>query len=227
VPEEEAQIAAERANVLLDSGASGSYINTNFASMLGIKESPSEEHVLLPDGRVHKVLGTVKLRVRLQGFCEQIQLKMLDLQIPFDVILGDEFLRKYSAILDYATSRISLCKGRRTFVLKPAVGDIRDNEGPETPVGGVQTEAPAGVAHGVEQAPAGVQHGGEHGRAPAGGVNMLSALQAKRAVRSSLQCCLCLVTSCAEEEGQQPAPAPSPSPTPGTSIQPSQHYRWC
>ena len=36
------QVAAERANVLLDSGASGSYISTKFAGMLGIKESPSE-----------------------------------------------------------------------------------------------------------------------------------------------------------------------------------------
>ena len=109
---------------------------------------------------------------------------------------------------------ITLCKGRRNFILKPAVGDIRDGE---APVCDEQTGAPEGVAHGVEhvEAPAGGKHGDEHDQAPAGAVNLLSALQAKRAVRLSIQCCLCLVTPCAEEEGQPPPP----DPLPGTCIQ--------
>lgn len=168
------QVASHRASILLDSGATGNYISKEFACMLGIqlpKGDASEDHVVLPDGRMHAIHGTVKLRVKLQRFCEQVDVQLLNLHIPFDVILVNVFLSRHKAILNYYTGSICLWKGRRTFVLKPAVGDSKDS---------VECDAPA-----------------------SGGVNMLSALQAKRAMRRTHKWFLCLVNHNAGEPPTQ------------------------
>ena len=161
--------------VLLDSGASGAYVNSSYVHTMGLRLQPPR------DGAVHTacgtalaVLGQVRLRVRLQGLTDVMTADVLDLGPGYDVILGDKWLTDRKVVLDFGQRLCRVQKGKRKITIRGMAG------APGGKVGGPPTLQGDG---------AGAQDGGGD---PAQLINaandisnceMLSAMQAKKLVR--------------------------------------------
>ena len=111
------QVAGVATRILLDSGANMSFISKAFVAdaHLGTKASHLAD-VMLPDGQKCPVHGTVKVHVKIQGYQGQVTLHVIDMNVPFECILGDDWLRSRNAVLNYqdgyvlAWNRKQCCK---------------------------------------------------------------------------------------------------------------------
>ncbi len=58
--------------------------------------------------------------LKMQNFVAQVRLMVVDLTLPFDVILGDAWLRTHCAVLDYQAGSLTVWKQHRRFKLRTA-----------------------------------------------------------------------------------------------------------
>ena len=109
------------ASILVDSGASHCFIDAEFAQTHGFAHRPSKSLVTLADGqqastttkcnvRIRVRVRVTHVRIRIQGHVSEIDCFVLDMAQQFDVILGDTWLRKSKAILDFESQTCSLYK---------------------------------------------------------------------------------------------------------------------
>ena len=66
--------------------------------------------VTLADGKQASTTTKYNVRIRIQGHVSEIDCFVLDMAQQFDVILGDTWLRKSKAILDFESQTCSLYK---------------------------------------------------------------------------------------------------------------------
>ena len=190
------QVAGVKARVLVDTGASGcflskDYVKTNKLSVAAGKQA----NVVLPDGTTAFIHGYVTLSVRLKDFQEQVSMAVIDLKIPFDVVLGDAWLRSRYALIDYRSGCLTIFKQNRKFRIQACLKDgkaIHTVKIPAAPA------IPPSIPSMLDEAPM-----------------FLSAMQARRAIAKE-GCASFLVSISLQDEdttaatpGQLPRPPPS------------------
>jgi hypothetical protein len=114
-------VAGLDANVLIDSGASEQCVSRSFVerNKLHVAAVPANvvTTVTLADGRTDQVGGQCRLTIKIGCHTEQVLCWVLNLTDQFDVILGDAWLLRHKAYLDYSTKSCVLRKhGKRVVI---------------------------------------------------------------------------------------------------------------
>ena len=125
------EIAGKQARVLLDTGASQSFISKDFC------ESADMKSVVAPTPQQVKTAGGAKILARtlcqvsfqLQGMSVTVSALIVPLPEEFTVILGDDWLRSKEAVLNYTNQTCILKKNERG---KKHILQINDSKSPKT-----------------------------------------------------------------------------------------------
>jgi hypothetical protein len=114
-------VAGAHARVLIDSGAEQhNYISARFCVQHGITLRQSKQPVAVNGvaGAAVSAQRCCTLKMRLQGLATQLNFVVIDVPQPFDVILGDAWLKSMQAKLDFASHTCTVHgKGRKPIVL--------------------------------------------------------------------------------------------------------------
>jgi len=105
------------ANISFDSGASECYVSQAFVERAGLAVKPSSERVTLADGSEATALGVSLVHLRLQAFHARMKCFVMKLAPPFDVIIGEPWLREHRAVLDYGAQAVTLRKGTKKIAV--------------------------------------------------------------------------------------------------------------
>jgi hypothetical protein len=109
------------AHISADSQASHIFINPEWLKRAHAHVTPIVDSVELGDGRNAKIIGRCSLRLSLGAFHVRIVgLVLQSFSQHHDIILGEEFLSKYKAQLDFAKKAMILNKGARKFTITAA-----------------------------------------------------------------------------------------------------------
>lgn len=100
------------ATVLLDTGATHSFISRKFMDFNNINFQNISEQATVADGHSMKIYGKTKVHIAFDTFQSQVSLYVVDLNPVFDGILGMDWLSKYNAILDCAKCTCTIKKGK-------------------------------------------------------------------------------------------------------------------
>ena len=110
---------------LIDSGASTSFISSNFVSQNRLKTSPISDGpiIVLADGTTYKCTEILSVAsVRVGPYQETIKpLFVLPLSLRFDVILGKTWLEQHNPDIDWQVNRLSFVHEGHTVVLQADV----------------------------------------------------------------------------------------------------------
>lgn len=112
------QVGGREATVSADSGATHSLISKAFASSLNLREHECEDDVVMPNGNVVKALGEATVKYKVGGLYDTVKCIIVPLDVPYDVILGDDWSDKRQAIMNYGDKTITVFEGKRKFCLK-------------------------------------------------------------------------------------------------------------
>jgi hypothetical protein len=107
------RVAAAKANILFDTGASNNFVSKTFVQQTGIMVRPVEYSVRLADDKTTEVAGEATVYVQLGAFHKPAKCYVMDMLYKVDLILGKEFLNKYDCILHYGKGCIMIRKGKR------------------------------------------------------------------------------------------------------------------
>jgi hypothetical protein len=154
---------ANDAGVLIDSGATGPVMDTAFVARGGYRvDTRDADTLVLADGSTVPIHGSCTAKLTLGPFSAKVRFLVAPLANGFDVILGNSWLRHHQAVVNYRNSSLTLYKGNRRYTV------TRQNTGTpdEAPL-----PAPPSAAEKVTRSMR-MQR------------LMLSATQAKRAIRS-------------------------------------------
>ena len=127
------QVAGVPARTLVDTGSAQTILTRTFAEAGGLKiqNCGEDENVILPDGSSLNVVGTARVTLAHHKYREQIRFSIVDLQIPFDLIIGDDWLTDHKAILQYVPSSVKSWKQGKQFVLKGKKDTSCKNDDPK------------------------------------------------------------------------------------------------
>jgi hypothetical protein len=118
----EGTISGEVATILGDSGASGCFLSQDFADEQQLHVRPYRGSVRTADGHDAQVTGICRVPVKLQQYRGEVDFFVCPLSNQFDAILGDDWLVKHNAQLDFAAKSCTLRKanGRKVVITSNA-----------------------------------------------------------------------------------------------------------
>ena len=104
--------------ILIDSGASCNFVNSELVNQLKLNRSRSNTTVRIADDRRTPCLGVSKqISIEFAQFIVDIDATIIKLQREFDVIIGNEFLRRFHATMLYPSGVIKLKAQGKSFTL--------------------------------------------------------------------------------------------------------------
>ena len=109
------EIAGKQARVLLDTGASQSFISKDFCAAADMKSvaAPTPQQVKTAGGAEILAHTMCQVSFQLQGMGITVSPLIVPLPEEFTVILGDDWLKSKEAVLNYATQTCTLKKNER------------------------------------------------------------------------------------------------------------------
>jgi hypothetical protein len=108
------EIAGVPCKIALDTAATHSFVSNDLVSRMGRKRSHKNVlDVTLGNGQTVHTHGVFSAALRIQNFHGKHQFHSLDLMTNFDVILGNDWLTRYAAKLDFVASTCEIKKGNR------------------------------------------------------------------------------------------------------------------
>jgi len=111
------------ATALLDSGATHCFIESAYVQKLKLPVTPSTtQNIILADGSSSALLGTVDIVVCIQGVVTQVSAYCLASMPTYNLILGESWLIKNHAIINYDQISVTLVYPDRNFILYPRKG---------------------------------------------------------------------------------------------------------
>lgn len=114
-------VAGAPARVLIDTGAEQHhYISARFCAAHGIKMRNNKEPISVTGvaGAAISAARCCTVKIRLQGLGDQLNFVVIDMPSPFDVILGDAWLKSMKAKLDFAGQTCTVFgKGKKPITL--------------------------------------------------------------------------------------------------------------
>ena len=117
-----ATVAGAPATCLMDSCCTNTLMSASYARRVGINvESSVGEplRVAVADGVIHASTGTCKVRLKLQQFSADLTCHVVELADAYEIILGEDWLCKYSATLSWGHKCCVLTKGSQRITLVP------------------------------------------------------------------------------------------------------------
>jgi hypothetical protein len=102
----------------LDSGASHCFLNAAFTQQHGIAVTPCAQTVELADGDLVPTIGTCSSRVRIGRTTDVESFYVFPMSAAYDAILGEKWLKKRRAVLDFGAGTITLHKGPNTVAVQ-------------------------------------------------------------------------------------------------------------
>jgi len=113
-------------STLFDTGCSTmALLSHRAAKRLGLTLQPSDSSFQLADGTTAQAKGQVTLSVKIQTHTFRVRALVIDMHDDFDLVLGQQWLRKHHAIVNYSHNIITLRKGTRTIQLGAATNCAR------------------------------------------------------------------------------------------------------
>ena len=109
------------ATFLADTGATHCFIDKNFAKTFGFKQSIANAEIHLADGSTQSTTSKTTVHLKIQGHSASVQCFIINMQGQFDVILGDTWLHKTGAVLDYKQKVCTVEKKGLKHTLTPVV----------------------------------------------------------------------------------------------------------
>ena len=104
------QVNGQTARVLLDSGASESFMSIDYARQLRLTWSSEEVVICLGDNQVGVALGVCRVTVRIGSCTTRWAVRVMELLAEYDLVLGDDWLRSHKAILNWENDLVSVRK---------------------------------------------------------------------------------------------------------------------
>lgn len=105
------------AHVLLDTAASHCYLNSSYARRIGLHVEEDNGKVVLGNGLEVELEGSVNVHVKIQQYQSQVSCLVTKLSDGFDLILGDNWLNKHRAYIDYDSKACILHKGNKKITI--------------------------------------------------------------------------------------------------------------
>ena len=104
------RIAGASAQCLLDTGAQGThYLSQHFCDQAGIAYTPlADVQVQVASGHTAPIVGEAVITVQIQSYRERLRCVVLPMAPDIDLILGDGWLRRRSAAIDYGAQSVIL-----------------------------------------------------------------------------------------------------------------------
>ena len=109
------------AHVLIDIVASHCYLNSSYATCIGLNVAKSNGLVMLENGLEVELEGTINVHVKIQQYQSQISYLVTKLSDGFDLILGDEWLEKHKVHIDYESKACVLHKGNKKITIQSVI----------------------------------------------------------------------------------------------------------
>jgi len=109
-----ATVAVAPATCLMDSCCTNTLMSASYARRMGITVEPSVGEplrVAVADGVIHASTGTCKVRLKMQQFSADLTCHVVELADAYEIILGEDWLCKYSATLSWGHKCCVLTKG--------------------------------------------------------------------------------------------------------------------
>ena len=133
---------------------------------------------MMSDGGSRVVHAHANLQLQLQSFKTQLVFEVIDFGILFDALLGDAFLKEYKVIMNYGSESASLWKLQKNFVIGSEQLGQQDRENVQELLIFPTKAGKADVAY----------------------VDIITAVQAKRALRECKTSFIAFVSHLAEEK---------------------------
>lgn len=96
------KVAGLNSTCLWDSGATKSFVSSEFVARHGLAVLPVEHEISLADGSRKQTAGMVKTKLRIQQHHSNVALHVTDLVAGFDVILGNDWSTKHRVLADFS-----------------------------------------------------------------------------------------------------------------------------
>ena len=110
-----------QATFLLDSGASHSFISNDLAARLNLHLKRATGNITTADGHTTAIVGQCLCRIQLQQHSSITPMYACTLNDTFDIVLGDDWLLKHKAYLDFANRTCVLRQGtKRVTITAPS-----------------------------------------------------------------------------------------------------------
>ena len=107
------------ARIAADSQASHVFVNPEWARRARVHVTPVRESVQLGDGSTASIIGRCSVKLSLGPFSDRITgLILASFSSYHDIILGEEFLSRNKAVLNYAARSLTLKRGARKFTVQ-------------------------------------------------------------------------------------------------------------
>ena len=112
-------VNGQRARVLMDTGASHSYLGLSFARSLGLKTESDGGLVELGDSKATvETHGNHRVTVRMDSCTTRWRCLLLDLNTKYDLILGDDWLTHHRVQTNHGDGSAVVFKGNKSHTLR-------------------------------------------------------------------------------------------------------------
>ena len=119
-----AKFGKQPGKVLVDPGATHNFISSEFVHKLRLTMSPNSGQVSCGGASTLSIQGCVDIQISLQQYFGIVRFYVLDLpDSAFDAVLGQNWLKKFDANIDYANQQVLLKNGSKVLTLKCVPND--------------------------------------------------------------------------------------------------------
>jgi len=112
-------VSGASAKVKMDTGASHCFLDQSFADWNGFARLPTRTRVQLADGSEATAVHKCFVRLNLQGHISDITCYVIDTEQQYDVILGENWLKRFQVDISYRSETCTAFKNAAKYVLRP------------------------------------------------------------------------------------------------------------
>ena len=111
------RIQGNPVKVMIDSGASGMYLNKETAKRLKIITSPTEaKKLIVADGTTQEINRKTHISLQMGNYLEELDLNIANIP-QHEIILGKQWLQKNNPTIDWRTGTVTIKTSEETYIL--------------------------------------------------------------------------------------------------------------
>jgi predicted aspartyl protease len=124
----------------IDTGATHCFISEKFARLIGLAVEPCTRAVALADGKTVRAKGIAKARIRIGEYNDVCTFLVLQLNAAYDVLLGEDWLTKHNAVLNFqqGSMKVSRSTCHPVVIKRPPIAEQASSGGGEAGTAGEQ-----------------------------------------------------------------------------------------
>ncbi len=117
------ELSGAKARFHVDTGATHSFISADYVRKIGLSATPAARRVALADGQTVQVRGICRARVHIGNIRDVHTFWVLQLDSTYDVLLGQDWLQRMSAVLDFGRRSLTVAVSGTSHTLEASSGD--------------------------------------------------------------------------------------------------------